>query len=939
MDETLKPRELVKSFLAPIAKAVPIVGGLGALAGAYESYKDNDGQINPEQVASKAITAAKYAPFLASPLGLYNLAKSTNNLALRKTLIDSGINEAKSFQGLESLNKLTTKDLMEKYPHSALNIMKHLQDSGYKVPFTQQNILTAQKIIEGYPNKLEINKLKHLIHQAEKTPEERQAFSDLLLERTKSEFPEVHLKKLMDKYQGAVTNEQFANNPAVLALKDKIIKDNIKTENAHAKAYAEKALLNAIRKNPEGMPEQFKEHVDALLKHGYELQPHQRRVIDKLKASGGVLVAHGVGSGKTLSSIAAAEEMGLPTDVIVPAPLIANYNKELEKHLGNVPSDMNIQSYQKATGIRPDSLAILDEAHRARNTGTVIDKNIIKNLPSAKARMLLTGTPVYNSPSDLAQLVNAAAGKDILPADKKIFNQLFVGEKTIEPGFFDKTFRQMEASKVPELKNKEQLVNMLKGYVDVHMQQGKDYPNREDYEYSVAMSPEQHKMYNFHEGQLPFYVRNKIKAGMPLDKQESNALNAFEGALRQTSNTPRPFMPGMSDDEELNHTPKINLMAKHLQDMHASDPNFRGVVYSNYINGGLVPMSNALKKAGIPHNLFTGDVSKAERAKMVEDYNTGKVPVLLVSSSGTEGLDLKGTKSVQVMEPHWNDAKIDQVIGRGIRYKSHEHLPEHERKVKIMRYYTEKPKPDTSKIMEWIKPQYKDQDTGIERYMQNTANYKNLLSKQILDAMQEASDAGPLNKMSALDLATIKLPSDITVEDNAFVFKGPKGNNIYAPFEEEQLSKFKGDQNDFINKLRQEMLLASETAVAKARKDNEKNKEIAGNYFGGLTGSAMGFLGTMAPSHLGSSINMLNHIYPHNKYLSKFTAVYNSMPVQIAAQLGVGGLGTYGGYHVGKNIGEAFYKRKAPEDYSATVESPFLLAPKEVKHKTKLKSR
>jgi len=37
------------------------------------------------------------------------------------------------------------------------------------------------------------------------------------------------------------------------------------------------------------------------------LEPHQQRVIDRLMNQDGLVVAHGLGSGKTLSSIAAAE--------------------------------------------------------------------------------------------------------------------------------------------------------------------------------------------------------------------------------------------------------------------------------------------------------------------------------------------------------------------------------------------------------------------------------------------------------------------------------------------------------------------------------------------------------------------------------------------------------------------------------------------------------
>ena len=113
--------------------------------------------------------------------------------------------------------------------------------------------------------------------------------------------------------------------------------------------------------------------------------------------------------------------------------------------------------------------------------------------------------------------------------------------------------------------------------------------------------------------------------------------------------------------------------------------------------------------------------------------------MLLVSSSGAEGLDLKGTKSIQLAEPHWNNSKIDQVIGRGIRYQSHAHLPAEERKVRVMKYYSTHPKPGL----------FGEREEAIERYMQNMSDLKSGIGGQVMTALQEASDYGPLQKTAA----------------------------------------------------------------------------------------------------------------------------------------------------------------------------------------------
>ena len=58
--------------------------------------------------------------------------------------------------------------------------------------------------------------------------------------------------------------------------------------------------------------------------------PHQQRAVDKLLKSDqpGLILWHGLGSGKTRTSIEAYKALHMPTSVIVPASLAGNYRKE-----------------------------------------------------------------------------------------------------------------------------------------------------------------------------------------------------------------------------------------------------------------------------------------------------------------------------------------------------------------------------------------------------------------------------------------------------------------------------------------------------------------------------------------------------------------------------------------------------------------------------------
>ena len=74
---------------------------------------------------------------------------------------------------------------------------------------------------------------------------------------------------------------------------------------------------------------------------------------------------------------------------------------------------------------------------------------------------------------------------------------------------------------------------------------------------------------------------------------------------------------------------------------------------------------------------ITGDQSKDQKRINKESYNHREniygefIQIMLISSSGAEGISLTGVRQVHIMEPFWNFIRIDQVFGRAIRMKSH----------------------------------------------------------------------------------------------------------------------------------------------------------------------------------------------------------------------------------------------------------------------------
>ena len=154
------------------------------------------------------------------------------------------------------------------------------------------------------------------------------------------------------------------------------------------------------------------------------------------------------------------------------------------------------------------------------------------------------------------------------------------------------------------------------------------------------------------------------------------------------------------------------------------------LIYSQYIDGGCIPMALALeelgfesydneklkikkrnllnvkKKAGlngekwkinkkiIPKYVMitgrsnlTGKVDNIVSAvKHVNNKNGSEIKVVIISAKGSEGLDFKNIRQVHIMDPWYNFNRIQQIIGRAIRKLSHCMLPFNKRNVEIFLY-------------------------------------------------------------------------------------------------------------------------------------------------------------------------------------------------------------------------------------------------------------
>ena len=83
----------------------------------------------------------------------------------------------------------------------------------------------------------------------------------------------------------------------------------------------------------------------------------------------------------------------------------------------------------------------------------------------------------------------------------------------------------------------------------------------------------------------------------------------------------------------------------------------------------------------IPNNIATQLKAKSS------NNNLGEIiKVLMITSAGSEGINLRNTRYVHIMEPYWHPVRTEQVIGRARRICSHQGLPKALQTVEVFIY-------------------------------------------------------------------------------------------------------------------------------------------------------------------------------------------------------------------------------------------------------------
>ena len=132
-----------------------------------------------------------------------------------------------------------------------------------------------------------------------------------------------------------------------------------------------------------------------------------------------------------------------------------------------------------------------------------------------------------------------------------------------------------------------------------------------------------------------------------------------------------------------------------------------------------------------------------------EENSYGQVcQLIFVTLAGAEGISLYAVRQVHLMEPFWNEVKINQVVGRARRIASHLRLPQTQRNVYVYRYIgimSEKQKkgdwPDEQKHLQSLseKMRVQDKNETSDEYLRDIADRKQKILDSFLENLKEAA--------------------------------------------------------------------------------------------------------------------------------------------------------------------------------------------------------
>jgi superfamily II DNA or RNA helicase len=278
---------------------------------------------------------------------------------------------------------------------------------------------------------------------------------------------------------------------------------------------------------------------------------------------------------------------------------------------------------------------ILDESQYIKNPDSKIYKAVIQL--NSNHRLVLTGTPIENSLTDLWAQINFL-NKGLL-GNLRYFKREFV----------------LPIEKKTDPEKKEKLQQFIQPFVlrRTKKQVAKDLPDKIESVIYCDMTDEQKSLYEEEKSK----IRNSIMETIQKTEEKPTIL-AIEGLnkLRQISNHPVLINPDYESSSG-----KFETIVQNIESLIAE--KHKVLVFSAYVKH-LNLFAQHLEKNDFSFSMLTG--STLNRNEVIEDFqNSDDKHVFLIQiKAGGVGLNLTEADYVFIIDPWWNPAVEEQAINR-----------------------------------------------------------------------------------------------------------------------------------------------------------------------------------------------------------------------------------------------------------------------------------
>ena len=498
-----------------------------------------------------------------------------------------------------------------------------------------------------------------------------------------------------------------------------------------------------------------------------------------------------------------------------------------------------------------NGLLVIDEIQRLISESGILYqklKTALYQYTHPKLRtVLLSATPIYDNPFELALTMNLLKPRVHFPITKKDFYSFFLGryseEKEICERLRENNFINSESCVI----NKELLKYLCSGYIS-YFKGGN--PNAYPYKRIITL---EHKMPAFQKEGYIQALASDTKKDTSLyskvlsqdefiikDTEQDDKVSGIYIATQQLSNINLPIKISDAVDNMLSKKSVsqiksgLNEFKKQLLSVRtgagtniisdkvisffrqkgysekfasiielAHNCNGPVFIFSNWLQFGVQALSIILDAIGYKKfpEIGTGtevtenryfiwssetsiDKDLTSNARKIfnsyENRDGSKLKIILGTRSIMEGVSFKNVKQVHITDPWWNEARIEQILARAVRFCSHSELPSEEQYTDVYRHLSVLPLVPDPELQEMLvettkSRNFKDFDRfSIDQKMTISAFKKFQINNEFEEILKETAIDCNLNKEGNIIRLEEKIIPVPTKNEYQIFFQNPK---------------------------------------------------------------------------------------------------------------------------------------------------------------------